>query len=583
MLFSLYTLKGADLPKTYYTACPKVDILHWREQHKDIVWLSEPMPLGKLVPLRDDFLNALRRKKGLFPRMRNLLGFVGGGQDAKETAATFFGSVDSHVTNDSTILPTVEEKEQLLNLLRGRILFPEEIRRAVAEQSLNFLSPLIVILQMLYLEGQLDIFPALIDSKEGQRCYRCGEKDKIIAAHCASCGDTQCRYCDNCTIMGQARTCQALFAVSDLKEKVTKDIVLCLDFELTNPQKDAFRGVREFISQDKPLGVVWAACGAGKTEVSFGAIRETLARGGKVLYATPRKDVVIELEPRIRKAFPGVRVSALYGGSDNKYQEADMFIATTHQCLRFFRAFDLVVLDEADAFPYDGSEMLYLAVERARTFNGKLLYMSATPSQEMLNWTKSGRASKYTIPARYHGYPLPEPYLVIDKNISYPTKSAKIALPQTIIDFIIKSVEEEKAQVFVFVPTISSAEPVAELLRLKLAHKSYVISYSFARDAEKDAKRKDFTEGRTDVFVTTSIMERGITIPRANVLVLFADFMRIYSWRSLVQMAGRSGRTADYPRGKVWFAACTKSEAMYEAVQVIVRMNKEAMKKGYLK
>ena len=101
-------------------------------------------------------------------------------------------------------------------------------------------------------------------------------------------------------------------------------------------------------------------------------------------------------------------------------------------------------------------------------------------------------------------------------------------------------------------------------------------------DPERDGKRKDFSEGRTNVFITTSIMERGITVTRANVLVLFADFQKIYSWRTLVQMAGRAGRTAQYPKGKVWFAAAAKTEAMQEAVKVIAKMNKEATAKGYL-
>jgi competence protein ComFA len=226
--------------------------------------------------------------------------------------------------------------------------------------------------------------------------------------------------------------------------------------------------------------------------------------------------------------------------------------------------------------------MLYLAVERARAFEGKLLYMSATPTNEMLGWIKTGRASGYTIPARYHGFPLPEPAIVIDRNISYPRKGEKLGLPQRIIDFIIKSVEVDKAQLFVFVPTISIAGPIAEFLQQKLSHKSLVISYSFARDPERDQKRKAFSEGRTDVFVTTSIMERGITITRANVLVLFADFQKIYSWRTLVQMAGRAGRTAEYPNGEVLFAAAANTDAMLEAVQVIARMNKEAKAKGYL-
>jgi len=38
--------------------------------------------------------------------------------------------------------------------------------------------------------------------------------------------------------------------------------------------------------------IVWAVCGAGKTEVSYGVIHYALAAGKRVMYAAPRRDVV---------------------------------------------------------------------------------------------------------------------------------------------------------------------------------------------------------------------------------------------------------------------------------------------------
>lgn len=83
----------------------------------------------------------------------------------------------------------------------------------------------------------------------------------------------------------------------------------------------------------------------------FPLIEDTLLHGGRALVATPRRDVVLELMPRIKEAFPNERVVTLYGGSPDRWGEGGITLATTHQLLRFDRAFDLVIIDELDAYP----------------------------------------------------------------------------------------------------------------------------------------------------------------------------------------------------------------------------------------
>ncbi|BBP92620.1 hypothetical protein BsIDN1_62380 [Bacillus safensis] len=64
--------------------------------------------------------------------------------------------------------------------------------------------------------------------------------------------------------------------------------------------------------------LVWAVCGAGKTEVLFHGIEYALNQGMSVCIATPRTDVVLELEPRLRKAFQGVIITVLFGRQFSK-------------------------------------------------------------------------------------------------------------------------------------------------------------------------------------------------------------------------------------------------------------------------
>ena len=99
-----------------------------------------------------------------------------------------------------------------------------------------------------------------------------------------------------------------------------------------------------------------------------------------MLWACPRRDLVTELAPRLQAALPEIEMAALHGQLRERYTDAPLVIATTHQALRLFAAFDLVILDEVDAFPYADNPVLELAVLRAVRPGGKLIYLTATPS-----------------------------------------------------------------------------------------------------------------------------------------------------------------------------------------------------------
>ncbi|WP_341869708.1 DEAD/DEAH box helicase [Paenibacillus protaetiae] len=125
--------------------------------------------------------------------------------------------------------------------------------------------------------------------------------------------------------------------------------------------------------------LLWAVTGAGKTEMIFPLVESVLRRGGKALIATPRRDVVLELDPRIRKAFPEATVVTLYGGSEQRWETGDITLSTTHQLLRFHQAFQLVIVDELDAFPYAGDPVLHYAANKCCAPSAARLLLSATP------------------------------------------------------------------------------------------------------------------------------------------------------------------------------------------------------------
>jgi late competence protein required for DNA uptake (superfamily II DNA/RNA helicase) len=367
---------------------------------------------------------------------------------------------------------------------------------------------------------------------------------------------------------------------------------VCLEFALTPAQQRAAEEVRQFwLSGKQAECLVWAVCGAGKTEVVFSVLAEVLARGGRVLYAIPRRDVVRELEPRLRQAFPNYRVLGLYAGSGRRYAAADIYVATTHQSLRFYQNFDLVILDEVDAYPYRDSPMLHFAVQRARKPEGKTVYLTATPKSAMQQLALKGEMGLVYIPARHHGYPVPEPELLAERQLRYPRTGQELGLPQTVIELIYQSVVVEQVRLFVFVPSIWLTEQVARAInrvvesddRFENKRARNWAQFCHARDPWRDQKRTGFSRGNFPILVTTTILERGITIAPVNVLVLFAESEKIFDEGTLVQMAGRTGRTEAYPEGKVWLVGASVSPAMRQARDRILEMNRIARDRGYLR
>lgn len=80
-----------------------------------------------------------------------------------------------------------------------------------------------------------------------------------------------------------------------------------------------------------------------------------------------------------------------------------------------------------------------------------------------------------------------------------------------------------------------------------------------------------------DFLITTTILERGVTFPGIDVIVLKADD-EIFSAAALVQIAGRVGRNSDRPTGRVLFYCQSKSGNIKSCDQQIKLMNRKAAK-----
>ena len=121
-----------------------------------------------------------------------------------------------------------------------------------------------------------------------------------------------------------------------------------LDFSLSKKQQEISRQLL-INYQNHQDTVLKAVTGSGKTEITYEVIQYALNQNHRVAFVIPRKELVVELGNRIKKDFENLNVSIVYGGHHD-YLNGQLVICTCHQLYRYPNCFDLLILDEMDAF-----------------------------------------------------------------------------------------------------------------------------------------------------------------------------------------------------------------------------------------
>ena len=331
-------------------------------------------------------------------------------------------------------------------------------------------------------------------------------------------------------------------------------VVLRLNYPLSEDQKRISDAVVDNWKHKRDT-LINAVCGAGKTELVYHVIATCLSQGKNVAFAVPRRDVVIELYYRIKEVFPTNSVIPLYGGHTEKL-EADIVVLTTHQMYRYENYFDLIILDEIDAFPFKGDQLLNRMFFRA--VKGNIVMMSATPPKDALEYFSRENRAILELNTRFHHHPLPVPEVV--KKIGY------FKFPW-LIEKLKQFFLEDKV-VFIFAPTIDRCEFVYKILSVKLKNGTFV--HSKCKDRTK--KIQDFKEGKYKFLVTTAVLERGVTFKNLQVIIFDAD-NSIYDAQALIQISGRVGRKIDAPEGEVIFLVNNETDEIKKAIGTIESKN----------
>lgn len=430
-----------------------------------------------------------------------------------------------------------------------------------------------------YLNGQTFPRPATLLSPK-YVCQRCQTTtpQEFIEFNCAKCNQI-CVYCRHCINMGRIATCTKLITW-EMPIRSTKSFLqtgpIIIPFnqhkltwvgQLTELQQKASDELNASI-QRKTKHIVHAVCGAGKTELLFQPIYNALCRGERVCVATPRTDVVLELLPRFQQALQNTKIQALYGGAEQIQHYCSFILATTHQLYRFEQAFDVVIVDEADAFPYTYDLALQKAVEKAKKKVAATALVTATPSAKILQTIEHGEANYSFIPKRFHNYPLPVP-----RNESlwfYNRQLEKGKIPKKLEKWIGEQIAQQRP-FLLFFPTIQLMEKSKPLLQQLWP----TIESVHADDPNRKEKVMLLREEKVPGLMTTTILERGITIKNVQVAVIGAE-NKIFDANALIQIAGRVGRNKNFPNGDIVFFHHGITTEMDYAINQIKKYNTKA-------
>jgi transcription-repair coupling factor (superfamily II helicase) len=308
-------------------------------------------------------------------------------------------------------------------------------------------------------------------------------------------------------------------------------------YEETEDQLRAIEAIKN--DMEKPLPMDRLLCGDvgyGKTEVALRAIFKCIADGKQAAVLVPTTVLAGQHEQTFKARFADFpfSVSALSRFKSEKEQkkilkntergQLDVVIGT-HRLLSKdvkFKDLGLLVIDEEHKFGVSHKEKI-----KDMRANVDVLTLTATPIPRTLNMSLVGIRDMDLIETP------PEE--------RYPVQTYVCPKDEEIIREIIVRELDRDGQVFIVVPRINRIGGIVDIITKILPNVTFAIAHGQLGPNTLEDIMLDFTMGKYDILISTSIIESGLDIPRANtIIVIDADH---FGLSQLYQMRGRVGRT----------------------------------------
>ncbi len=349
-------------------------------------------------------------------------------------------------------------------------------------------------------------------------------------------------------LLKSSRNSQASYQIK-YKEKL-KTMIDSLAYELTDSQKSVIGDIIRDMEKDHPMQrLVQGDVGSGKTIVAFSAMYLTFLNGLQSAIMVPTEILAKQHYEAATKLFEplGVTVRLLIGSTKKKeketiYEEINSgtchMVIGTHALIQDkvrFEKLALAITDEQHRFGVKQRNALYASYNMLP----HVLVLTATPIPRTLSLIIQGDLDVSSITQLPKGR-VPIETLVIEQKLRHKAYEKSL-----------KEIEKGK-QVYIVCPLVEESEEMdlysAQQLYTELKEEYYQdcqvgLIHGRMKATEKNDIMSAFEKNDLQVLVSTTVIEVGINVPNATVMII--EEAQRFGLSQLHQLRGRVGRGRD--------------------------------------
>lgn len=325
-----------------------------------------------------------------------------------------------------------------------------------------------------------------------------------------------------------------------------REFMKSLSFNLTSAQLRVFSEIENDMESNKVMNrLIQGDVGSGKTIVAVLALVKAVKSGYQGALMAPTSILAQQhfrsIEPLL-KPF-GIKVALLTGNTSAKdaneilamlKEGSTDIVVGTHALLEdkvLFKNLGLVVTDEQHRFGVRQRALL-----SAKGENADILVMTATPIPRTLALILYGDLDISIIDELPPG------------RQKIKTYSVGSSMRERINKFIRKQVAEGH-QVYIVCPLVEESDEVEAKAAIELANRlsketfcdlKVSLVHGKMKPSEKNLSMSDFVDGKTDIIVSTTVIEVGVDVPNATLMVV--ENAERFGLAQLHQLRGRVGR-----------------------------------------
>ena len=332
--------------------------------------------------------------------------------------------------------------------------------------------------------------------------------------------------------------------VIEIDDELREEVRRILPFRLTTAQKRVLREIADDLRSERPMyRLLQGDVGSGKTIVALIAAVIMIRNGHQVALLAPTEILVEQHYQRIRQLLDHSVVVARATGSMSAGERRTLsaglrdgyiqLVVGTHAVLEEkiqFKSLGLAIVDEQHRFGVEQRQKLFAKGEMT-----DILVMTATPIPRSLALAIYGDLELSVIDELPPGR----------QRIKTVVRASEEV--ERVYDFIDTEIDAG-AQIYIVYPIIEESEktnlkPLSqgfESMQRRFPKRRVAMMHGRMKSDEKEETMQRFKRGEIDILVATTVIEVGIDVPNAS-MMLIVDADR-FGLSQLHQLRGRVGR-----------------------------------------